>query len=103
MLWYADLGEIDPCVPWRTDMKAYTEGTPKIVMSFGLVPVGRYLPSMPGPILGADQKVCNFDFGVAARVLKKLTYMGYDLGDEGVALSRAFMRVIPWGDCDPEN
>lgn len=60
-----------------------------MVVGFGvLLPAVRHPPPILGPILGADQKIFdfNFDVGTVARVLGKLAHVGHDFVDGRVAL-----------------
>jgi hypothetical protein len=85
------------------DGNAYTEGVSTISVGTGvLVPVSRHLPQVLGPILilGADQKVCDFDRGIELRILEKLAHAGHDFADEVVTLSRLF---VSWRGRNPEN
>jgi len=64
---------------------AYKEGIPAMVVGFGVfVPVNRHLPPMLGFILGADQKVCDFDCSIKVRLLEKLAYTGHEGSREPV-------------------
>jgi hypothetical protein len=85
------------------DWNVYTEDISAIAVGPGvLVPVNGHLPQVLGSILmlGADQKVCDFDCGVELRILEKLAHMGHNFANEVVALSRSF---IAWGGYNLEN
>lgn len=51
-------------------------------------------------ILGADQKVDDFDFGIGVLLPEKVAYRVHDFADGNVALNRSSMVL---GDCYLEN
>jgi hypothetical protein len=55
---------------------------------------------MLGSVLGADQEVVDFDYGVMVSLFEKRAYTGHDFADENVAVSRSLMI---WGDRNLEN
>ena len=64
----------------------HSDGNVLVIPYGALLPAGGYLPPMLGSMLGADQKVSNFDRSVATRTLEKLAHRGHDFADENVPI-----------------